>query len=58
MPIPIVCTTEELAGMFAEADREMELWFEQDVVLEYGAYAICVYPKLCWDTVSSLGMAA
>lgn len=55
--ILIVCTTEELSGMFAQVHREMDMWFEEDVVI-YGTYAICVYPKLYWQAAAEMELAA
>ena len=55
--IPIVCVTEELAGMFDQADRETEGWFERDVVVQSYLCTV-VYPKMCWKTVYDLELAA
>jgi len=54
--IPIVCITPELSGMFEGADRETELWFERDVVVE-GWLCSVVMPKDCWKAVSELETA-
>jgi len=48
--IAIICTTDALNGMVAEADSEAEAWFVRYVEIE-DRIGVCIYPKNCWKQI-------
>jgi hypothetical protein len=49
----IICTTENLKGEMSDVDRETDIWFERDHIIQ-GKYALMVFPKTCWRRVEEL----
>lgn len=49
----IICTSSLLGGETAEIDRECDVWYEKDFIVQ-GMYAVMVYPKAHWRPLEEL----